>query len=293
MMGAPPQFLVRLIGRNWPFANGSGRFVDLLGGGFSLGAGTLVCKTREGWPIKVMAEDHIGRHLILTGAFDRAGPDVLIALAEPEDVCVDIGANIGYVSCLLLHSIPKSTIVCFEPQAGVVDLLRHNLGQFDPARYVVVEAGLSNRSGTVGFHIDRNNRGASAIADADGHADATISLIDAGEALAELSRLDILKMDIEGHEEVTLRAAANQIERLQPKAVLYEDIRKQSGPDQAIGKIWEHLDYEVFGLKKSLWRTSLEKVHAGNSADFHDFLAISSKRLLPLAARRKFPELKA
>ncbi len=56
----------------------------------------------------VLPNDHIGRHIYLSGAFDRTIVEMLLRYARPEDRILDIGANIGYISCAMLALVPES-----------------------------------------------------------------------------------------------------------------------------------------------------------------------------------------
>ena len=69
--------------RHWPFANGSGRFLDQFGKRIDLGSGKRIAQTSDGFPMHVFAEDLIGRHLLLSGKFDRSVIQVLLDLAKP------------------------------------------------------------------------------------------------------------------------------------------------------------------------------------------------------------------
>ena len=53
----------------------------------------------------ILPNDHIGRHLYLTGQFDRTIVEVLLHFSRENDHVLDIGANIGYVSCALLTKV--------------------------------------------------------------------------------------------------------------------------------------------------------------------------------------------
>lgn len=282
--------VISTVAKNWPLANGSGRFIDYFAGSINLGTDITQCKVKDGFQMYCLPNDLIGRHLILSGSFDRAGADALALFVEDGDQLMDIGANIGYVSCLLLHKCKNTSIICYEPQPIIVDLLRKNLAQFSEGRWTVVQAGLSDADGSAMFSIDEDNRGSSRLADTttQGGNLRQIELLDSGKQLSALDRLDVIKIDIEGHEWTMLNAAADQLERLRPKAILYEDSRRISGPDQDIGKLMERLGYDVYGLHKRLTKTDLTKATRENAAQFHDFIAVSRHREIPGRARAKF-----
>ena len=125
--------LVPFLARHWPFANGSGRLLDLFARDVDLGGGEKVARTSDGFDIKVLAGDLIGRHLLLSGRFDRSVVQVLPDHSRPGDVLLEIGANIGYVIGCLLSRVSGSTAFCVEPQPEIADFLRSNVAQQKPS----------------------------------------------------------------------------------------------------------------------------------------------------------------
>ena len=278
------RFLIESLARHWPFANGQGRIVDRLGGGVDLGSGERCVRTADGFAMQVLTDDHIGRHLILSGQFDRAGADVLADFGRPGDAIADVGANIGYVACLLLAKLPGSHVTCVEPQPEVAALLARNLEQFGKGRSRILRAALSDREGEGALAVDRANRGASALADSG----LAIPLRRAAAFFGAMDRLDLLKMDIEGGEATVFADSTESLEALQPRAILYEDNRRLSGPGQPIGALLAGIGYRLYGLDKRLTRTALTPVTRENAGAFHDVLALSTRRELPQAACRKY-----
>ncbi len=291
-MSAPFAALLSLAARGWPFANGAGRLVERLGGAIALGDGVRDCRTRDGTVLRVYGDDLIGRRLILSGQFEASLFRTLLDFAEPHDRLVDIGANLGYVSAMALARVPGSHVLAIEPQTEIGALLRHNLSQFPADRWEILAAGLSDRDGEAMLQVNRANRGGAWLVEqwggAQGEAGEAIPLLHAGRVLGALERLDLLKIDIEGHEEMVLRAAAEALARLQPKAILFEDYLGKAAPDAPIGKLLNECGYAVFAVRKHLLGNSLVPLGAGDRPAGRDYLAVSRSRRLPETARRKY-----
>jgi FkbM family methyltransferase len=274
--------MIGWIARRWPFTNGAGRIVDVYCGGIDCGTGVRQVNTSDGFTMAVMADDLIGRHLIITGQFDRSLFEILLQCGRSGDHVLDVGGNIGYASCLALQHLRESNVISVEPQAEVAALLCQNLSQFDAHRWRVEQVALSDIDGEGHMRIDTDNRGASALA----KEGMEIRLVSADALLKTLDRLDLMKVDIEGHEETLFRAGREQLERLQPRAILFEDQAHAPGPDGWIDEILSGIGYDIFGVKKSLFATRLVAVSAANRTAFHDYLAVSRARRdeLPLLA---------
>ena len=262
--------LAPIVARHWPFANGSGRILDRFARGIDLGVGERTAMTSDGFPMHVYADDLIGRHIVMSGKFDRSVIQALLNLARPGDTLLDIGANIGYYSALFLHKVKNSRAVCFEPQPGIVDLLRLNLAQFGD-RAQVHQVGLADKEGELRFHVDLTNRGASRFR-TDG--ELVIKVQDAAKVFAELDRVDLMKIDVEGFEEPIFRAIEGELARLQPRAILFEDQTRSAAPTGVLGSVLARVDYTVWGIDKRLLKTALVRIESSGDCRFNDYLAL-------------------
>lgn len=274
------------IAKNWPFSNGSGRLIDTFARGFDLGGSERTCRTSDGFDISVIGNDLIGRHIFFSGKFDRSIAETLQLFSEPRDVILDIGANIGYVSCVLLQTIPDSTVHCVEPQPNIAQLLRKNLGRFGKERSQVLEAALSNENGTVTMALTAGNSGASAISALTGEGSITVRSQNAADYLAQFTQLDLMKIDVEGHEEVLFAAAEQELKRLMPKAIVFESQGSRAAPSEPIGQILDRCGYSVYSIQKSLLKTTFRPVKTSADCRTNDYLAVPRDRQIPERARQ-------
>ena len=129
--------LAQILLRSWPFPRGTGRIIDHYFSRLAFDDEIASVLTTDGFTINVIPNDLIGRHIYLTGEFDRSTVEVLLKFSNPEDVLLDIGANIGYVSACFLQNVPRSKVIAVEPQPQIVDLLQLNLAPFGNGRYKV------------------------------------------------------------------------------------------------------------------------------------------------------------
>lgn len=263
--------IATFLARYWPFANGSGRLIDRFARKVDLGEGERVARTTDGFLMHVLANDLIGRHILLSGKFDRSIVGVMLKYSCKGDILLDIGANIGYVTACFLSKVTNSKAICVEPQPNIVDLLHRNMIQF-PGRVQIHQAALSDKNGEARFHIDQVNRGASRISD-DG--EVVVAMIDASELLAPVKKLDIVKIDVEGHELPVFRAMEKELARLRPRAILFEDQTRSAAPSGDIGAILVRLGYRVFGIRKGLFKTSLVPVLDEADCCDNDYLALA------------------
>lgn len=262
--------LAPFLARNWPFANGSGRILDRFADNIRLGVGERLVQTSDNFPINVYADDLIGRHILMSGGFDRSIVQILLDHSQPDDVLLDIGSNIGYVSAVFLTHVRGSKAICIEPQPGVVDLLRKNMEQFGN-RAKVVPIGLSDDDGMLRFHLNPVNRGASRVT-ADGETEIRVRA--AHSVLNAMPRVDLIKIDVEGLEEPILRSMEPELRRLRPRAILFEDQTRAASPEGVIGSVLVRSGYRIFGVDKQLMRTRLVPITCRQECKFNDYLAL-------------------
>jgi FkbM family methyltransferase len=234
---------------------------------------TATVQTTDGFEILVEPNDLIGRHIYLTGEFDRSIVEVLCKFSEPGDVLLDIGANIGYVSTCFLNNVPRSSVIAVEPQPGILDILKTNLDRF--GRYQLYPYALGNTDGEVFFSVNADNKGGSQVSDT---GTIKVEMRSAARMFRDLNidKLDLVKLDTEGCEEIILRDCASELEKLQPRAILFEELGKSGVRDILSG-----IRYRVFGIRKLLHKLELHP--ADLTSNFHDYIALSRKRPIPSA----------
>lgn len=146
-------------------------------------------------------------------------PEVRQAVREhvrSGDVVVDIGANVGCIA-LLAAAIagPTGRVIAVEPNPDNVQMLYRGVLLNGFEHVDVLPCAASNRravfaltGGTSNTHVTSPR-----AVDTDGYCVQSIVL---DETLAWLPRLDLVKIDIEGHEPLALEGFARSIERWRP-----------------------------------------------------------------------------
>jgi FkbM family methyltransferase len=227
----------------------------------------------------------IGRHIYLSGEFDRTTAEILINFAEPGDVLLDIGANIGYMSACFLQNVPASRVVAVEPQPAISELCRQNLAQFND-RALVVQEALSDVNDHLPFIVNPANSGGGRLADrssGEGTIRVPVRAADDFFRLQNFAKLDVIKIDVEWHESKIIASALPFLRELQPRVIIYEDVGGEQTRDE-IGRNLKKIGYSIFGVKKRLTRVELRS----QFLDTNDFVAVPSRRPIPKSAMRAF-----
>jgi FkbM family methyltransferase len=126
--------------------------------------------------------------------------------------CVDVGANVGLMTLYISDYCRSGRIISVEPNGAVFEALQNTIRANAIGNAVPVNVAVTDRDGEVRFSEDS----------AYGHISPGGNAIVEGVTLATLlsrcgmDRIDFLKIDVEGHEPVILRAALEVIERDKP-----------------------------------------------------------------------------
>jgi FkbM family methyltransferase len=217
-MTHPPAWL-RLAGsalRRIPRFRGRARFVELPLHRYATNRGWGAAVEVNGYALAVSLDDLIGRSIYLEGSWEHENTAAVRRLLRPGDGVLDVGANIGYFSLLFSRLVgPAGRVRAFEPVPGTAALLRQNLAR-NPAlaaRVQVYEVALSDREGEVRMAVSGGpNRGASHVVAApiDSPGRAAAGVVETRVIRSRTAdsvweeegrpRVDLVKLDIEGHE---------------------------------------------------------------------------------------------
>lgn len=173
-----------------------------------LGNNTGLCKILSRFKIYVDTRDSgITPHLIMDGFWESWLSQQLARIIKKGDVCIDIGANMGYYS-LLMAELTGNTgrTIAIEPNPHICNLLRRSQGMHTQ-RFSVVEAAISNKKGKAVLSIPDAYPGSATITTP--HPDQwgskskiKVNMLTLDELVLQLGlqKVDVIKMDVEGVE---------------------------------------------------------------------------------------------
>lgn len=127
---------------------------------------------------------------------------VLSALVRHGDTILDVGANFGVYSLLLAKRAGRAgRCYAFEPGAEALAQLRHNLMRNPELQIEIVPMALSDSEGVASlFHTGGPTTFNVAAGDSHDRETIATTTLDAWSARSQLERIDVMKIDVEGHE---------------------------------------------------------------------------------------------
>ena len=220
------------------------------------GAAKLVEAEVRGLRFRLNPERYLDRELLDGGTFEAGTVQALEQLIRPGMVALDVGANIGYYTLLFSKwTGPTGQVIAFEPTRDYGDRLRDHVALNHAPNVHFEAAGLSDAPGSALISV--------------GQCSATMHWVDASQPRQQETirlttldawwsdwlkqghpdRLDVVKVDVDGHEPRFLRGAARTLQRHRP-ILLIEFSRphfEQAGfsPDAVLRWLENDLGYEI------------------------------------------------
>lgn len=196
--------------------------------------------------------DGVGRALYWSHGYE---PETLAPFLERVRDCatfLDVGANTGFFSLAAVAGNPEVAVHAFEPSPAIYEALRRNLAanRLD-GRVTARRVAVADEVGEVEFHVPARTWGSGSL-DARGFGGASGRLetvpattLDHYVSTHDVSRVDLLKVDVEGFEHLVLRGARATLAEHRP-TIFCEVL--SAGPRREIEAIVSDLDYRALHL---------------------------------------------
>ncbi len=225
--------------RRIPWFRGKGRIAGAINSRFPPVPSRAVARARMRLGYEMMVDLRAQTEFLAyyTGEYDTRTIRSVLRLIEPRWGLLDVGANIGFWTVPLARVLEGTgSLHCFEPVPSNFRLLRANVERNGVGAVVHLhQVGLSDRSDQVlislreDFAAGSETGNAAIVIDGDDSLFQCLQievrpLDELFDSLA-LTRLDFIKVDIEGHEDRFLAGAAKVIARFRP--VLFMEINNR------------------------------------------------------------------
>lgn len=198
-----------------------------------LGENTALVHTRWGSMLFVDTRDSVvAPCLLLHGLWETTVTEWFETNLGPGDAFVDVGANIGYFSLLAAKLVGGAgRVVSVEAHPHLAELLRRNVIVNDVRNTTTWHRAAWSEETTLKFHLRVNfasnssvgSLGASGLSD---HYDAEeiveVPAVPLDLLLADMGRVDVMKIDVEGAEVRALRGLRRTLEANPHMRIVFE-----------------------------------------------------------------------
>ncbi len=224
--GAWASMRVAFLLRQWAIRRLKGRPVDteVLGVRMRLMPHNNVCEKRI---------------LFTPQYFDPAEREFLAPRLGPGVVFLDIGANVGgYALWAAAKAGEGARIIAVEPEPEVFARLCFNIGVNPTGTVKAVNTAVADLNGRITLFLDRHNRGGTSVRIVknapDGGERIEVPAVTLSELVEseKLERIDILKVDVEGSEDMVLAPFLRDApDALLPRTIVLNHLRAQWAED--------------------------------------------------------------
>jgi FkbM family methyltransferase len=176
-------------------------------------------------------KEHMGSQIFFRGSYSGDQLTLIEKLLNADSVFLDIGANQGEFSIAAARVVQQGRVIAFEPVMEYRNRLIENARLNDFGNIQVISAALGEKDGSLPIYDQQENY-------ADGtrheglptlfasnsrhHVREVVVVRRLDDVLSDLgvTRIDVMKLDIEGAEWVALRGAINTITNCRPILIL-------------------------------------------------------------------------
>jgi len=158
----------------------------------------------------------VGPRILTSGYTEREFTEFAQAVVRPGMNVVDVGASMGYFTCLFARWVgPEGSVIAFEPWPEALNYLSSNVEGNAFGNVNIESVALFDETGAAhvaagSYRVTRGtSRGSRAV-------DVELARLDDVPSVQRLQRLDAIKIDIEGAELRALHGMTESIRRWRP-----------------------------------------------------------------------------
>ncbi|HWZ46213.1 MAG TPA: FkbM family methyltransferase [Candidatus Saccharimonadales bacterium] len=186
----------------------------------ALGGSLFMCDLR----------DTISREVCFTGSYEPLETLILQKVLRPGMTFVDVGANWGYFSLLGSHIVGRTgRVIALEPDPRTFAALQSNISRNSLDNVTVKQVAAADRQGTciiAGYSEEDGNFGVTRLVDSAPTSgvrfQAQTETLDSLLHECGLDKVDLVKIDVEGAEDLVLAGMQAGLQQARYTAILLE-----------------------------------------------------------------------
>ena len=219
----------------------------------------LIAPLGEGLWIRATGVSGFEWKALLGRPGEEATASLFSRLLQPGMTVFDVGSNIGYYTLLAARAVgPEGQVHAFEATPAVAKRLAENVALNRFANVTVNHLAVCDREGDVEFNLQEDSEGNSMVVSDPGHASVSVpaTTLDAYVSRQGISRVDLIKIDVEGVEGLVLEGARTLLGGTQPPVLIIESnpatLRAAgNSPEQLCDRL-ASFGYRCFGIEQLL-----------------------------------------
>jgi FkbM family methyltransferase len=147
----------------------------------------------------------VGWPLYINRSYELAETAFFHRILKPGMVFVDIGANVGYFTVLASRLVGDAgTVIAVEPEPKNFELLKRNVNENKLRNVILLNTALGATTGQAELFLSASNYGDHQLYRREDESRQPVSVpldtLDNALARCNISRVDVIKMDVQGYE---------------------------------------------------------------------------------------------
>ncbi len=203
--------------------------------------------------------------------YDRLTAAIMKKVLKPDSNCVDVGCHKGEILMAMLKDAPRGKHFGFEP----IPYLYQNLKKHFEGKATILPYALAEKNGTSTFQLVKNAPAYSGIkkrkyeVDNPDIEEIEVQLKKLDDVIPKSTKINLIKIDVEGAELGVLKGAANLIERDKPYVIFEFGLGASDFYGTQPGDIYRF--FSTRGLAVSTLKTFIKK---GNPLTLEEFIRL-------------------
>lgn len=180
-------------------------------------------KTKFGDYFWLDDKSYVGKEIVNTGIWEQKSTEIIRKFVEEGDIVLDVGANFGYYSVIMSKLVGKNgQVLAFEPTTYFYNLLQKNIKENSIENCLSFQLGLSDSKREEEIIITEDTATMHDLENYDKGKKEKIKLDTLNNFIAEqgISRIDFVKIDIDGHEPFFFEGGWKILEKFNPFILL-------------------------------------------------------------------------
>ena len=170
--------------------------------------GTIEFETSFGTLYLEESDPVITPGLVSVGEWEPGETALLGAHIQPGMTVLDIGAHVGYYTCLAGRLVgPRGLVVAFEPNPRNYELLLANVWRNGLTNVVCYPWAVSDRCAFIRLYLATDNSGDHRVFPTEGRESVGVRAVSLDQLEVLRPPVDVIKIDVQGAEEAVFRGA--------------------------------------------------------------------------------------
>lgn len=187
----------------------------------------VVSTLRYGIRMQLDVTEYLQAHLFVFGDYELPTIRFLRSVLKPGSVCLDVGAQMGYLSLAMATAADRRTVVhSFEPESNNAARLRENVALNSLSNITLHQTAVSTVDGSLKLYLS-NDRNAGTHSTVFIESNVSSEFVEIPSITLEsfarekrLSSIDLIKIDVEGAEIDVINGALTVLKQHKPLVIM-------------------------------------------------------------------------